>query len=220
MLFRGGFSICASTSPDLAVASQAAPGNGGPFFYGLIEGTFLKTKTHIDERILSFANPIAKDLGLKIVRVRVMSGKRRTVQIMAERLSDGQMGIEDCEALSRELSATLEVEDPLDDAYVLEVSSPGIDRPLTDLDDFTTYEGYLARLELDRLVEGRKRFRGVLAGIDGDHVDINLDGEEDSTASIPFDWIAEAKLLITDALIEEGQRKKDAAKKAANDEEE
>lgn len=149
-----------------------------------------------------------------------MAGKRRTVQVMAERLSDGLMGVENCEALSRELSATLEVEDPLDDAYVLEVSSPGVDRPLTDLEDFSTYEGYLARLELDRLVEGRKRFRGVLAGVEDNHVDINLDGEEDSTASIPFDWISEAKLLITDALIEEGQRKKDAAKMAAKDEEE
>lgn len=181
------------------------------------DGTELKTKTHIDERILSLATPIAEDLGLTIVRVRVMAGKRRVVQIMAERKSDGLMGIENCEALSRELSSLMEVEDPLDDAYVLEVSSPGIDRPLTDLSDFETYEGYLAKLELDRLVEGRKRFRGVLAGIDGTNVDINLDGETEQTASIPFDWIAEAKLLITDELVAEGQRKKDAALKAANE---
>ncbi|MEM7730014.1 MAG: ribosome maturation factor RimP [Pseudomonadota bacterium] len=182
----------------------------------------MKTKTHIDERILELAEPIAADLGLRIVRVRVMAGKRRTVQIMAERVSDGLMGIENCEALSRELSSTMEVEDPLDDAYVLEVSSPGIDRPLTAYRDFEAYEGYLARLELDRLVEGRKRFRGVLAGTENGHVDINLDGEEDSTASIPFDWIAEAKLLITDELVAEGQRKKEAALKAgaANDTEE
>lgn len=151
-----------------------------------------------------------------------MAGKRRTVQIMAERKSDGLMGIENCEALSRELSSTLEVEDPLDDAYVLEVSSPGIDRPLTAFEDFTAYEGYLARLELDRMVEGRKRFRGVLAGVEDGKVDINLDGETEHTASIPFDWIAEAKLLITDELVAEGQRKKDAARKAAaaNDTEE
>jgi ribosome maturation factor RimP len=93
----------------------------------------------------------------------------------------------------------------------LEVSSPGLDRPLTDLSDFGTYEGYLARLELDRMVEGRKRFRGVLAGIDDNHVDINLDGESDQTASIPFDWISEAKLLITDELIAAGQKAKEAA---------
>jgi len=175
----------------------------------------MKTKTHIDERVLALAEPIAADLGLNIVRVRVMAGKRQTVQIMAERISDGLMGIGDCEGLSRELSALMEVEDPLADAYNLEVSSPGLDRPLTSLQDFEKYEGYLAKLELDRLVEGRKRFRGELAGIDGDHIDINLDGETDNTASIPFAWISEAKLMITDALIEAGQKAKEAATKAA-----
>ena len=172
----------------------------------------MKTKTHIDERILALADPIAEDLGLTVVRVRVMSGKRKTIQIMAERKSDGLMEVGDCERLSRELSATLEVEDPISDAYVLEVSSPGLDRPLTDLRDFQTYEGYLARLELDRLVEGRKRFRGILVGVDGDNVEINLDNEEE-TAQIPFGWISEAKLLITDELIEAGQKAKQAARK-------
>ena len=164
----------------------------------------MKTKTNMDERILAIAEPVALDMGLRIVRVRVMAGKRATVQIMAERISDGQMGVGNCADLSRALSSEFEVEDPIDSAYVLEVSSPGIDRPLTDLDDFNRYAGYLARLELDRLVEGRKRFRGVLAGIDGENVEINLDGEED-TAEIPFDWISEAKLLITDELIKAGQ---------------
>ena len=173
----------------------------------------MKTKTNIDERILTLAEPIAADLGLNIVRIRVMAGKRRTVQIMAERVSDGLMNVENCADLSRELSAIMEVEDPISDPYMLEVSSPGLDRPLTDLEDFTTYEGYLARLELDRLVEGRKRFRGILAGVEDGHVDINLDGETDSTASIPFDWIAEAKLLITDELIKKGQEAKEAAQK-------
>jgi len=175
----------------------------------------MKTKTNTDERVLALAEPIADDLGLTIVRIRVMAGKRKTVQVMAERKSDGLMGVGDCERLSRELSATLEVEDPISDAYVLEVSSPGIERPLTALSDFDTYEGYLARLELDRLVEGRKRFRGILAGTEDGHVDINLDGETESTASIPFDWISEAKLLITDELIEAGQKAKEAAKSAA-----
>jgi len=174
----------------------------------------MKTKTNTDERVLALAEPIALDLGLRIVRIRVMAGKRKTVQIMAERLSDGMMEVQNCEALSRELSAMMEVEDPISDAYILEVSSPGLDRPLTDIEDFTTYEGYLVRLELDRLVEGRKRFRGVLAGVDGTDIDINLDGETDSTASIPFDWIAEAKLLITDDLIKAGQKAKEAAKAA------
>ena len=175
----------------------------------------MKTKTNTDERVLALAEPIAAELGLRIVRIRVMAGKRKTVQIMAERISDGQMAVENCEALSRELSAIMEVEDPISDAYVLEVSSPGLDRPLTDLEDFTTYEGYKAKLELDRLVEGRKRFRGILAGVEDGHVDINLDGEEDFTASLPFEWIAEAKLMITDELIEAGQKAKEKTQEAA-----
>jgi len=173
----------------------------------------LKTKTTMDERILAIAEPVAHDLGFGIVRVRVMAGKRAKLQIMAERLSDGTMGVDDCATLSRELSSVFEVEDPIDGAYVLEVSSAGLDRPLTDFEHFDRYQGYLARLELDRLVEGRKRFRGKLAGVDGDNVAINLDGEED-TAMIPFDWISEAKLLITDELIEKGQKQKQLAEKA------
>lgn len=174
----------------------------------------MKTKTEIDNRILAIADPIADDLGYIIVRVRVMANKRNTVQIMAERKSDGFMGVSDCETLSRAVSSALEVEDPLREAYVLEVSSPGLDRPLTGLRDFDHYEGYLARLELDRMVEGRKRFRGTLAGTDGENVDINLDGETETTASIPFAWISEAKLLITDELIEAGQKAKAAAQAA------
>jgi len=175
----------------------------------------MKTKTDLDARVLDIVDPIAADLGLRIVRLRVMSGKRSTLQIMAERVSDGLMGIEDCEALSRAASSALEVEDPIRDAYVLEVSSPGIERPLTALEDFEYYKGYLARLELDRLVEGRKRFRGILAGVDGDHVDIDLDNETE-TAQIPFEWISEAKLLITDALIEAGQKARAALEAQTN----
>ncbi|MGJ8562932.1 MAG: ribosome maturation factor RimP [Alphaproteobacteria bacterium] len=165
----------------------------------------MKTKTDMDARILLVADPVADDLGYTIVRIRVMSSKRSTVQIMAERKSDGLMGVDDCAILSRALSSALEVDDPLRDAYILEVSSPGLDRPLTSLADFENFDGHLARLELDRMMEGRKRFRGVLAGIDGNLVDIDLDGE-DETAQIPFDWISEAKLLITDTLIEAGQK--------------
>jgi len=171
----------------------------------------MKTKTDIDARILALAEPVAQDLGLRIVRVRVMSGKRAKVQIMAERISDGLIDVDNCADLSRALSSLMEVEDPINDAYVLEVSSPGLDRPLTDLEDFKTFAGYLARLELDRFVEGRKRFRGVLAGYEGDNIEIDLDGEEDR-AVIPFAWISDAKLLITDELIAAGQANKPAAK--------
>ena len=171
----------------------------------------MKTKTSMDERILALAEPVADDLGYSVVRVRVQGGKRATVQIMAERASDGGMGVEDCASLSRALSSLFEVEDPIDGAYVLEVSSPGIDRPLTDMTHFADYEGCLARIELDRLVEGRKRFRGVLAGLDGDHVAIDLDGESETTL-IPFDWIADAKLLITDDLIRKSKPKPSPSK--------
>ena len=171
----------------------------------------MKTKTNTDARILAIAEPIAKDMGLNIVRVRVQSGRRKTVQIMAERLTDGLLGIKECENLSRELTATLDVEDPIHDPFILEVSSPGLERPLTALEDFQNYAGYAARLDLDRMVEGRKRFRGILAGIDGKNIDIDLDGEKEETAQIPFDWISEAKLLLTDDLIKAGQEAKDAA---------
>ena len=160
----------------------------------------------MDERILAIAIPVAADMGYGIVRIRVQGGNRSVVQIMAERLSDGKMNVADCAQLSRALSSTFEVEDPIDDAYVLEVSSPGLDRPLTDMKHFEQYSGQLARLELDRFVEGRKRFRGILAGIDGDNVAIDLD-KEDETALIPFAWISEAKLLITDEVIKKGQKK-------------
>ena len=163
----------------------------------------------MDARILAIAEPIAEDLGYDIVRIRVMANKRTTVQIMAERKSDGTMKVEDCAKLSREMSAALEVDDPLREAYALEVSSPGVDRPLTTLSQIARYEGYLAKLELDRLVEGRKRFRGILAGNDGEMVGIDLDGEED-TAFIPFDWLAEAKLVITDEMIEAVQKERAA----------
>jgi ribosome maturation factor RimP len=178
----------------------------------------MKTKTDLDARVLAIIEPIASDMALRIVRLRVMAGRRPTLQIMAERISDGQMLVEDCEALSRAASSALEVEDPIRDAYILEVSSPGLERPLTSLEDFKTYEGFLARIELDRLVEGRKRFRGILAGIDGPNVDIDLDGDTD-TAQIPFEWISEAKLLITDELIEAGQKARAAltSNEAAND---
>jgi ribosome maturation factor RimP len=113
------------------------------------------------------------------------------------------MSVEDCARLSRAISEVLDAADPISGEYVLEVSSPGVDRPLTRLADFQAYEGYEARLELDRLAEGRKRFKGVLAGVDGDQVAIDLEGE-DETALIPFAWIADAKLVLTDQLMKKG----------------
>ena len=162
--------------------------------------TPMKAHSPQDKRILEIAEPLAETLGLEIVRVRVMGGKKTTVQIMAER-HDGTMVVEDCARLSRALSEIFDEADPVSGEYDLEVSSPGIDRPLTALSHFERWEGFEAKIELDRLVENRKRFRGMLAGIEDDNVLMDLKGEDD-TAVIPFDWIADAKLVMTDALVE------------------
>ena len=115
----------------------------------------------------------------------------------------GEMNVEDCARLSRAVSEVLDAADPIKGEYVLEVSSPGVDRPLTRLKDFDTYEGFEARLELDRMAEGRKRFKGVLAGVEGDAVAIDLEGEEE-TALIPFAWVIDAKLVLNDKLMKRG----------------
>jgi len=167
----------------------------------------MRAKTSEDRKLLEIFDPIAEAQGLDIVRVRLMGsnkpGGARRLQIMAERKSDGDINVNQCARLSRAVSAYMDEHDPIAGEYILEVSSPGIDRPLTRLKDFETYEGLEARLELDRLAEGRKRFRGKLAGIEDDHVAIDLDGEEE-TAMIPFAWIIDAKLVLTDELMKRG----------------
>jgi ribosome maturation factor RimP len=176
----------------------------------------MRGKTAEDLRLLELLEPVAEAAGYEIVRLRLMGGdKQRRLQIMAERPSDGEMLVEDCAKLSRAISEVMDAADPIAGEYVLEVSSPGVDRPLTRLKDFETYEGYEARLELDRMAEGRKRFRGVLAGVDGDNVAIDLEGEE-HTALIPFSWILEAKLVLTDELMKRGADAR-AARIAADD---
>jgi ribosome maturation factor RimP len=164
----------------------------------------MRGKTAEDARLVELLDPVAEAAGYEIVRLRLMGGeKQRRLQIMAERPSDGDMNVEDCARLSRAVSEVLDAADPIAGEYVLEVSSPGVDRPLTRLKDFATFEGYEARLELDRLAEGRKRFRGQLAGVEGDNVAIDLEGEE-HTALVPFAWITEAKLVLTDELMKRG----------------
>lgn len=164
----------------------------------------LRGKTAEDQKLLELLDPVAEAAGLEIVRLRLMggAGRGRRLQVMAE-LPDGTMLVEDCARLARALSQVLDAADPISGEYVLEVSSPGVDRPLTRLKDFEAYEGFEARLEIDRLAEGRKRFRGELAGVDGQNVAINLEGESE-TALLPFDWLTEAKLVITDALLKRG----------------
>ena len=167
----------------------------------------LIAKAAIDRRLAEIITPVIEDLGYELVRVRLMSGKESTLQIMADR-PDGGIEVDDCAKISTAISATLDVEDPILDAYTLEVSSPGIDRPLTRLKDFDMFEGYDAKLETDELIDGRRRFRGILAGIDGDEVLINV---AEGTIGLRFDWLSDAKLVLTDELIKEMLRQRKAA---------
>lgn len=164
----------------------------------------MRGKTAEDLKLLELIDPVAEAAGYGIVRLRLMGGEHaRRLQIMAERPSDGDMNVEDCARLSRAISEVMDAADPIAGEYTLEVSSPGVDRPLTRLADFATYEGHEARVELDRMAEGRKRFKGVLAGVEALNVALDIDGEAD-TALIPFAWIAEAKLVLTDNLMKRG----------------
>lgn len=175
----------------------------------------MRGKTAEDRSLLELLDPVAEAAGYEIVRLRLMAGKeQRRLQIMAERPilpdgSGGDMNVEDCTRLSRAVSEVLDAADPVSGEYLLEVSSPGIDRPLTRLKDFEAYEGLEAKLELDRLAEGRKRFKGLLAGVEDDNVAIDLEGEAE-TALVPFAWVVEAKLVLTDQLMKRG-----AAQRAA-----
>ena len=143
--------------------------------------------------------PAIEAAGYRLVRLRLMGGKTKTLQIMAER-PDGTMNVEDCAKLSHALLDFIEAEDPLEGEYELEVSSPGIDRPLTRLMDFSRYAGHEAKLELLAPLDGRKRFRGKLLGLDGNEVVVEAQG---SRLKFPFKGIAEAKLVLTDQLIAE-----------------
>ena len=169
----------------------------------------MRGKTAEDRRLLELLDPVAEATGYEIVRLRLMGGEAgRRLQVMAE-TPDGEMVVEDCARLSRAISEVMDAADPIAGEYTLEVSSPGVDRPLTRLKDFANYEGHEARIELDRVAEGRKRFRGVLAGVEDDAVGIDLEGE-DSTAMIPFSWIVDAKLILTDALMKRGAEERAA----------
>ena len=153
--------------------------------------------------------PAIEAAGYRLVRLRLMGGKVKTLQIMAER-PDGSMNVEDCAQLSHALLDFLESENPLEGDYELEISSPGIDRPLTRLMDFSRYAGHEAKIELHAPIDGRKRFRGTLLGLDGKTVKIEAQGAH---IEFPFSAIAEAKLVLTDKLIEQDlkTRKKESA---------
>ena len=160
-------------------------------------------KAPVDQRLAAIVRPTVEGMGFELVRLRLMGGKRMTLQIMAER-PDGTMEVDDCALLSRQLSAVLDVEDPIGREYTLEVSSPGIDRPLTRPSDFDRWEGYEARLETAELIDGRKRFKGVLAGTEGDEVLIDV---EQGTIGLKFEWLSDARLVLTDELIAESLKR-------------
>lgn len=165
----------------------------------------------IDRRIADIIDPVISDMGFELVRIRLMTGKESTLQIMAQR-PDGTIEVDDCADISNAVSAVLDVEDPIVDAYTLEVSSPGIDRPLTRLKDFDLWDGYVAKLETTDLIDGRRRFKGTLRGTEGDEVLIELDEQgEDVTIGLKFEWLSDAKLVLTDELIRDVLRgRKDA----------
>ncbi|GGY46118.1 ribosome maturation factor RimP [Parvularcula lutaonensis] len=167
--------------------------------------------TPYETQLKELLTPVIETAGFELVRLRMTGSKQKTLQIMAER-PDGTMSAEDCAELSRAMSQVLEESDPIEDAYTLEVSSPGIDRPLTRLKDFERWEGFAAKIELTQAVENQKRFRGHLAGIEDDNVCFDIEGEDD-TALIPFSLIASAKLLMTDELIAESLRRSKTALK-------
>ena len=167
----------------------------------------LIAKTAIDRRLAEILTPVIEGMGYELVRVRLMGGKTTLLQIMADR-PDGGIEVDECADISTAVSATLDVEDPITDTYTLEVSSPGIDRPLTRLKDFDAFEGYEAKIETAEMIDGRRRFKGVLAGVDGDEVMINI---TEGTIGLRFDWLSEAKLVLTDDLIREMLRVRKAA---------
>lgn len=168
--------------------------------------TELIAKTAIDRRLAEIVTPTIEGLGFELVRIRLMGGNTKTLQIMADR-PEGGIDVDDCGKISVAVSAVLDVEDPIEDQYNLEVSSPGIDRPLTRLKDFDVWKGYEAKIETADLIDGRKRFKGLLAGTDGDEVLIEI---EEGTIGLSFDWLADAKLVLTDELITEMLRQKKA----------
>ena len=170
--------------------------------FDLNEKRYIK-ETGLEARIAAIVEPVANDLGYALVRVKVTPENGCTLQIMAEDKA-GRFSIEDCEKLSKDLSPVLDVEDPIDREYHLEVSSPGIDRPLVRARDFARFVGHEAKVELSEMLDGRRRFRGTIAAVDDESLTITLPDAPigtDPNHRLPLAMLAEAKLVMTDALI-------------------
>ncbi|MBN8543202.1 MAG: ribosome maturation factor RimP [Alphaproteobacteria bacterium] len=159
--------------------------------------------SNVAQQVRELIEPSITSMGFNLVQVKLNDGKHRLLQIMAER-PDGSMTLDDCEKISRQISAILDVEDIIDSAYRLEVGSPGIDRPLVSLKDFENYKGHSAKLETILPIHGRKRFTGTIKAIEGENVVLAVDKEE---FVIPHRDVQAAKLVLTDALIKAHQKK-------------
>jgi len=173
----------------------------------------------LSARVATIVEPVIEQLGYRLVRVRVSGAEGCTVQIMAER-PDGNMTVDDCEAVSRALSPVLDVADPIDRAYRLEISSPGIDRPLVRKSDFERYAGHVARIETAMPIQGRKRFRGTLMGTEGEAARIRRDDateSEEAEILLPIEEMSEARLVLTDQLVAEALRREKSAKREARE---
>ena len=161
---------------------------------------------------MALIEPTAEELGCRLVRVRLSGLRRKRLQIMAERVSDGRFEIEDCTKLSRAISALFDAEDPIPDEYDLEVSSPGIDRPLIRIEDFERFIGYEAKIETIGMIDGRKRFKGLIEAVEGDNIRMKLPDSEIDVV-LAFSNLADARLVLTDRLIAEDLRRAKAAEK-------
>lgn len=174
------------------------------------------SETGHEARIAHIVEPVVADLGYRLVRIKLSSMNGLTLQIMAER-PDGTMTVNDCEAISKALSPVLDIEDPIEKAYHLEISSPGIDRPLVRRSDFELWRGHVAKLETRGLIDGRKRFKGVIEAVEGDVLKLHFDDAakgEKADYALPLGEIAEAKLVLSDALIRDALRRDKALREA------
>jgi ribosome maturation factor RimP len=168
----------------------------------------------MEERVIALIEPSASELGFRIVRVRVSGNRRKRLQIMAERVSDGEMGIDDCSRLSRALSPVFDLEDPIQGEYDLEISSPGIDRPLMRIEDFERFQGHQAKLELAAMNDNQRRYKGVISAVEGDVIVLET---EQGEARLKFGQLSDARLVLTDKLIAEDLKRAKAAEAAAED---
>ena len=173
-------------------------------------------ETGLEARVAAIVEPEIEDLGFQLVRIKISGVNGMTLQIMAER-PDGTMNVAGCEEISRAISPILDIEDPIDRNYHLEISSPGIDRPLVRKSDFATWAGYIAKLETRQMINGRKRYKGQILSVDGDEITFRREApakDEDPEFVIPVSEIKDAKLVLTDELIDQALERDKALREA------